>query len=177
MTTEEQRRTIPTEEQGEGTLKVLRILRRAYQKRLAELLDTFTTSTFSLHELQVYSKQLEVDKCKYLDIQDAIENQVDDDQMGVELQKGFAMNTILAELETHLEEMFAKHQGSDTGHEDKVFENRTPRATANLAFVPLQDDESFTNFLNRLDIFMVLKGEMDEKSKVYILLHAITQDA
>lgn len=156
----------------------LRASRCAYQKKLSKLLEELAAGTFTPHQLEVYAGVLELDRSKYNDIQDSIEKLVNKDEIGTELDTRFIMDTTVIEIETYLNELKLKFTDQDEDRKSTAYatanDSHVPTATANLAFVPLQDDETFTNFLNRLDIFMQLKGNLDDNTKVFILLHALS---
>jgi len=52
---------------------------------------------------------------------------------------------------------------------------RSRPLTASISFVPFQEEESFKNFIRRLEVFLHLHGQtMQPKDHVYTLLHALT---
>lgn len=66
-------------------------------------------------------------------------------------------------------------------HDPTFQQNRTTSnqvlrpLTSAISFTPFQDDESFKNFIRRLEIFMHLQGQgLQPKDKVFTLLHALS---
>ncbi|KAI5751278.1 hypothetical protein M8J77_006027 [Diaphorina citri] len=134
------------------------------------------TEECTLEQLEIYEQNVEGYRTRYDNIQDELDELITGDEREAQDDYRFdiyesitGIKVQILDYKNKLLGTFASNLRTNTSSPGTQLST-----TSNLTFVPYQEDETFTNFIKRLETFMVLKGNTDNKLKVYILLHALS---
>ncbi|XP_008487291.2 uncharacterized protein K02A2.6-like isoform X1 [Diaphorina citri] len=134
------------------------------------------TEECTLQQLEVYEQNVEGYRTRYDNIQDELDELITGDEREAQDDYRFdiyesitGIKVQILDYKNKLLGTFASNLRTNTSSPGTQLST-----TSNLTFVPYQKDETFTNFIKRLETFMILKGNTDNKLKVYILLHALS---
>lgn len=118
---------------------------------------------------------------RYKEVQNQIDELADEENVESEIEYRCNMENEYLKLKVEMKTWLVEEQAQScvTSNEESTTQvkqqNGKSTNCTNLNFTPYQNDESFSNFIKRLEIFLLLKNEdSDEKTKVYILLHSLT---
>lgn len=159
--------------------------RRASVKGLLTKTKERISASSTLHELEIYEKNVEDYSLKYEKIQDEIDVLVtEEEERTAHEDYRFSMYETITGIKVLI---LGFKYTNNTSHSISTSSSTSSSyitagmnipsqicTTSNLTFVSYQSDETFTNFIKRLETFMLLKGNTDDKTRIYTLLHALT---
>lgn len=157
-------------------MEQLKIKRASVKALLTKTKDKITENT-TLHELEIYERNVEEYKGRYEKIQDEMDTLVSkEDERTSHDDYRFSMYETITGIKVSILDFKSRITTSThTSHSNAITTSPVSQnTTSNLTFVGYQQDETFTNFIKRLETFMLLKGNSNNKIKIYTLLHAIT---
>lgn len=131
---------------------------------------TKLTADLSVEEFETYETTIQSYKKQYEAIQDILDGLVEEKNLEQERDYRFNIYEQIQGMIVTISK-FRKDLGRS---KPATPVPPTLCTTSNINFVSYQEDESFLNFVKRLETFMFLKGSSDNKTKVYTLLHALT---
>lgn len=136
-----------------------------------------STENFTSFELEEKLSLIEDTWRRYKELQNKIDELVDEENLEQEVEYRCSMESHYMGLRVDIKNALQQLKSQTSTNEQPnttTITSKTPHST-NLSFTPYQIDESFSNFIKRLEVFLVLKNQdLDDKTKVYTLLHSLT---
>uniref|UniRef100_A0A8D9BLT1 CCHC-type domain-containing protein n=1 Tax=Cacopsylla melanoneura TaxID=428564 RepID=A0A8D9BLT1_9HEMI len=164
-------------------MESLKKRRSALKGRLTKITNEVGSSPgMSGDELEVHEVVLREMKSTYMELQDSMDSTAEDNDIEDHVNYRVDMLERFAQVQLKVDRMLKKLKAPEgsvqpqTTSTVQLQTTSTVSTTSNLCFTEFKEGESITNFVHRLETFMTLKGNVDDKTKVYILLHALTPE-
>lgn len=138
--------------------------------RFVNIRNSEDLSKLSTQELNNRIELLEGHWESYVKVQDLIDQCIDESQYEEEIDYKSGLEEIYMSVKSKLQH----YRDIVVNRNNENKNGNQSGTTSNISFVPFQEDECFSNFIKRLEIFMLLRSIKDERNKVYTLLHALT---
>lgn len=111
---------------------------------------------------------------RYNEVQNEIDQLSEEKDIDKEIEFRCNMEDEYLDLKIQLRQYLNRRHFQEEPDGTEACSSKSPNST-NINFTPYQSDESFNNFIRRLEVFLLLKYQScDNKMKVYILLHSLT---
>uniref|UniRef100_A0A8D8RAE7 CCHC-type domain-containing protein n=1 Tax=Cacopsylla melanoneura TaxID=428564 RepID=A0A8D8RAE7_9HEMI len=161
-------------------MESLKKRRSALKGRLTKITNEVGSSPgMSGDELEVHEVVLREMKSTYMELQDSMDSTAEKNDIEDHVNYRVDMLELFAQVQLKVGGMLKKLKAPEGPVQPQTTPvqlqtTSTVSTTSNLCFTEFKEGESITNFVHRLETFMTLKGNVDDKTKVYILLHALT---
>lgn len=132
-------------------------------------------------EISIRLTTLQENLNKFYVIQEKIELHTDEEQLEEEIRYRYEFEELFTMLKLKLLNL-QKENNRSLPECSFVSANATPSSSVcnenipKMTFQPLEGKESFSNFTRRLEVYFLLNKITDPKTKVYVLLSAISPD-